>query len=196
MARPRNFDEARVLEAAADVFWSKGYEATSTRDLSAHTGLTASSIYAAFGDKRELFHRALDHYLTMTLRAKIERLDGIASPSGAIREFFADIVERSVKDAQCRGCMMVNSALEASHADTRMVEALAEELTSIESFFARRLADAQRKGEIPSTPPARASAKHLLALLLGVRVLARVRPERKLLTDAVRQGLASAGVAF
>src|SRR6185312_10353403 len=95
MARPRAFDEAQVLGAAADVFWAKGYEATSTRDLSAVTGLTTSSIYAAFGDKRELFHRALDHYLTQTLRANIARLEQGASPSRAIADFFLDIIDRS-----------------------------------------------------------------------------------------------------
>ena len=79
MARPREFDEQAVLDAASDVFWAKGYEATSTRDLSAKTGLRPSSIYAAFGDKRRMFLRALDHYLGR-LREKMTSLPASASP--------------------------------------------------------------------------------------------------------------------
>lgn len=196
MARPRAYDESKVLAAAAEMFWSKGYEGTSTRDLSACTGLNASSIYAAFGDKRELFHRALDHYLSATLRARIEHFDLSESPSAAIRGFFADIVERSVGDSERRGCLLVNSALEASPEDTKVSEAIASELSSIESFFERHLANARRAGEIAADVSPARSSRHLLALLLGIRVLARVRSDRKLLTDAVREGLASAGIPF
>lgn len=63
MARPRGFDEQEVLEAASATFWLKGYEATSTRDLVKSTGLTQPSLYNAFGDKRGLYLRALEHYL-------------------------------------------------------------------------------------------------------------------------------------
>jgi len=196
MARPREYDEARVLAAAADVFWTKGYDGTSTRDLSACTGLTASSIYAAFGDKRELFHRALDYYLTTTLRARIEHLDMTAAPSAAIRDFFADIVERSVRDARLRGCMLINSALEASADDTKVRDAIAIELSTIEAFFERHLASARRAGEIAAEVSPKRSSRHLMTLLLGLRVLARVRADRELLSDAVRAGLASVGIRY
>ena len=62
MARPREFDEGAVLDAAA-CFWKQGYEATSVRDLVAQTGITAASLYNAFGDKRALYQKALDHYV-------------------------------------------------------------------------------------------------------------------------------------
>ncbi|NID16270.1 TetR/AcrR family transcriptional regulator [Luteibacter yeojuensis] len=196
MARPREYDETKVLAAAADVFWAKGYEGASTRDLSAHTGLTASSIYAAFGDKRELFHRALDHYLTTTLRARIEHLDLVDSPSAAIRDFFADIVERSVGDPEMRGCMLINSSIQSSSDDTKVRQAIADEFSAIESFFERHLARARRTGEIAATISPARSSRHLLTLLLGIRVLARIRADRDLLTDAVREGLASVGIPF
>jgi TetR/AcrR family transcriptional repressor of nem operon len=196
MARPREYDEDEVLSAAVEVFWSKGYDGTSTRDLSACTGLTSSSMYAAYGDKRKLFHRALDHYLNRTLRAKIAKLEGTPSPSGAIRQYFSDVIEKSVRDTEQRGCMLVNSALEASPSDTKVRDAIAEELSTIEAFFRRRLSDATRAGEIPPEVSAELSARHLLTVLLGIRVLARVRAERELLTGGVRQALLSMGIAF
>ncbi|HEY4161957.1 MAG TPA: helix-turn-helix domain-containing protein [Dongiaceae bacterium] len=189
MARPREFDEQAVLEAAGEVFWAKGYEATSTRDLTASTGLTPSSMYAAFGNKRTLFRRALDHYLDHKLRERMDRLEATVSPGRAITGFFSEIIERSVSDKLQRGCMLVNSALEASPQDTEFQDALAHRLTMIEHFFHRCVVAGQKTGEIPAAQPADDAARHLLSVLLGIRVLARVRPERKLLTGAVEQVL-------
>lgn len=188
MARPREFDERQVLDAASDLFWTRGYEATSTRDLAARTGLTASSIYAAFGDKRGLFRRSLDHYLRR-LRDKMSYLEAHASPALAITGFFDDTIECTVGDPLQRGCMLVNSAIGASPGDPAFREAVAGELALIEDFFLRRLRQAQAGGEISPAVPAEDAARQLLAVLLGIRVLARVGPDRTLLAGAVRPTL-------
>jgi TetR/AcrR family transcriptional repressor of nem operon len=196
MGRPRQYDEGKVLMAAAQVFWSKGYEATSTRDLSACTGLSPSCMYGAFGDKRKLFHRALDHYLNNTLRAKIERLDRVASPSAAVREFFTETLERTSRDDMHHGCFLVNTVLEASSTDTTARDNVAGEIAMIESFFLRRLSQAQQAGEIPSAVSPERSARQLLAVLMGIRVLARVRADHEVLADGVGEAFASMGIAF
>src|ERR1700761_5607536 len=118
MARPRNFDEDSVLDAVADAFWTHGYEGTSTRDLVQYTGLTQPSLYNAFGDKRALFRRALEHYLDHTLRSRLARLESEFAPALAVTAYFAEIIERSGSDIGQRGCMLVNSVLEKDqHAD-------------------------------------------------------------------------------
>src|ERR1700754_3899066 len=89
MGRPRAFACGKVLEAAGAVFWAKGFEATSTRDLTECTGLTQSSIYAAFGDKRGIFLRALKHYLDRSLRERMVRLETTLPPGGVISGFSA-----------------------------------------------------------------------------------------------------------
>jgi TetR/AcrR family transcriptional repressor of nem operon len=193
MARPREFDEQAVLDAASELFWTKGYEATSTRDLTARTGLPPSSMYAAFGDKRRLFRRALDHYLSR-LREKMARLQATASPAGAITGFFADTIEGSLRDALQRGCMLVNSALEASPEDPELRDGIAANVRLIEGFFRDCLVAGQACGEISSPHSPDDGARQLLAVLLGVRVLARVRPERALLTGAVAPALAALGL--
>jgi len=193
MARPREFDEQAVLDAASDVFWSKGYDATSTRDLAARTGLTPSSMYAAFGDKRGLFCRALDHYLDR-LRAKMSSLEAAAAPAQAITGFFEDTIDRSLDDAEQRGCMLVNSSLQASQQDEDLRVAIAHELKLIEAFFLRCITEAQERGAVPRTYASVDAARQLLAVLLGIRVLARVRPERPLLTGAVTQTLVALGL--
>ncbi|MGK9198916.1 MULTISPECIES: TetR/AcrR family transcriptional regulator [Sinorhizobium] len=193
MARPREFDEEAVLNAASDIFWTRGYKATSTRELTARTGLTPSSMYAAFGDKRGLFRRALDHYLNR-LREKMAHLEATASPGQAITGFFEDTIERSLGDALQRGCMLVNSALEASSEDAEFRSSIARELNLIEEFFRSRVTAGQECGDISRAHSAKDAARQLLAVLSGVRVLARVRPERPLLTGAVGQTLALLGL--
>lgn len=188
MGRPREFDKEAVLEAASNAFWVTGYEATSTRDLTDCTGLSPSSLYAAFGDKRALFREALDHYLVI-LRERMSRLEAGPSPATAITGFFDEIIARSLNDKLQRGCLMVNSALESSPRDPELQDAIARELVLIEQFFRGRFEAGQRAGEIPAKHDAGDAARNLLAVLLGLRVLARVRPQRKLLTGAVRQVL-------
>ncbi|MFM0341650.1 TetR/AcrR family transcriptional regulator [Paraburkholderia fungorum] len=194
MARPRGFDEHEVLEAAAAAFWSKGYEATSTRDLVKSTGLTQPSLYNAFGDKRGLYLRALEHYLDHTLRERIGRLEATVSPAQGITTFMHEIIERSIADPDRRGCMLVNSALETSSDDEEFRDTVATELADIRAFFYRCLVAARNSGDIPAVISADDAATHLLAILIGVRVLARVDPQRAVLTSAVAPALLLLGL--
>jgi TetR/AcrR family transcriptional regulator, transcriptional repressor for nem operon len=82
MARPREFDEASALEVAMLYFWSKGYEATSERDLAEQMGVTNASLYNAFGDKQSLNRRALDHYLQLSIRDRVRRLERLPPTLG------------------------------------------------------------------------------------------------------------------
>src|ERR1700756_2373670 len=75
MARPREFGETTDLDAAMNCFWAQGLEQTSVRELADQMGITGASLYNAFGDKRSLYRRALDHYLEQTVRDRISRLE-------------------------------------------------------------------------------------------------------------------------
>jgi TetR/AcrR family transcriptional repressor of nem operon len=194
MARPRGFDEHAVLEAASAAFWSKGYEATSTRELVKSTGLTQPSLYNAFGDKRGLYLRALEHYLEHILRERIERLEKTVSPAQRITLFFHEVIERAIADPDKRGCMPVNSALETSSDDEAFRDTVASEMGDIRGFFHRSLVAAQRSGEIAAVVPAEDAASHLLATLIGIRVLARVTPQYVLLYGAVSPALKLLGL--
>ena len=189
MARPREFDEEVVLDAAVQCFWAYGYEATSIKDLMERTGLTAASLYNAYGDKRAMFRTALDHYIESSIGARIQRCEALP-PREAIRLFFDDILRRSLSDRERKGCMLVNSALEMAPHDPEFRETIAVALTRIESFFLASVERGQADGTITSSLPAVGLAQHLLGLLMGVRVLARVRPERPLLAGAIGTGLA------
>lgn len=190
MPRPREFDETAALEAAMECFWQRGYEATSLRDLTASMGLTAPSLYNAFGDKEELFARALERYLDRTTRDRLRRLEDLVAPKEALHRFFAEIVEHSIKDRQRKGCFLVNSALEVAphHAACRAV--IAEQFGKIEAFFKRCIRAAQADKTVPPRVDADDTARLLLGVLLGVRVLARTTPNCDVLEGVVRPALA------
>ncbi|MBN3760680.1 TetR/AcrR family transcriptional regulator [Burkholderia sp. Ac-20365] len=194
MARPREFDEERALEAARDAFWEHGYEGTSTRDLVKYTGMTQPSLYNAFGDKRALFRRALEHYLDHTLRSRLERLEHEFTPALAITAYFAEIIQRSGSDIGQRGCMMVNAILEKDQHADGLQEAIANELAEIRGFFLRSIVAAQKRREMPKGVSAADASAHLLTLLLGMRVIARIGPDLKLLRSAVEVSLATLGL--
>jgi len=190
MARPREFDEEVVLDAAVQCFWSQGYDSTSIRDLIERTGLTAASLYNAYGDKRAIFRIALDHYIEKSIGVRLRRCETLP-PRDAIWSFFDNILRRSLADRDRKGCMLVNSALEMAPHDAEFREIIAEALKRIESFFLTCVKKGQADGTIGSSRPATGLAQHLLGVLLGVRVLARVRPERPLLEGVINTALLS-----
>ena len=194
MARPREFDENAVLDIATDVFWTSGFDATSTRDLTSSTGLTPSSMYMAFRNKRNLYRLSLDNYLRRSLHEKLARLEAAPDPALAITMFFHEIVLLSLADPEHRGCLMVKTIFEASAGDDGLKERVVEVLALVERFFLGRLQVAQSAGRLITESPLEDVARHLLSVLLGMRVLARVRPEEALLRGAVDQALKGAGL--
>lgn len=194
MARPRKFNEQAALTAALDAFWARGYEATSTRDLTGAMGMTQPSLYNAFGDKRSLFLLALDGYLDSTVRERMARLDAGLPPAAAISAYFAESIERSLADPLHRGCLLVNTALEVTPDDPGLQQKVADAFAEIRDFFRRQFAAAQQGGAVAAQLSAEDASAQLLAVLLGVRVLARAAPQRELLEGAVRPTLALLGL--
>src|SRR6202140_3297762 len=106
MARPREFDEAAVLDAAIQQFWLRGYEPTSVRDLADEMGIAGGSLYNGFGNKRPLFERSLNRYLDQTFRERIRRLEHSLLPRDAIVAFLQEIIKRSLNDKQGLVCLL------------------------------------------------------------------------------------------
>src|SRR5271155_3261328 len=190
MARPREFNEEIALGAAIECFWRHGYEATSVRDLAAAMGISGPSLYNAFGGKRALFVKALESYLDQSAWAMIKRLEESLPPKEAIRRFIEEIIEHSVSDRERRGCFLINSALEVAPHDRKLGAFVADRFAEIEAFFYRSIKAAQAEGAIPRDRSAKDLARLLLGVLLGIRVLARSRPERALLEGVARPAFA------
>lgn len=185
MARPREFDEAAALDAAMQCFWVRGYEATSMRDLAGAMGMTGASVYNAFGDKRALFSQALERYVDQSFADRVRRFE-MLPPREAIGAFFDEIIERSLNDRQRKGCMLVNSALEVAPHDAQCRRAIIDILRTMEAFFLRCIEAGQQQGTITRLQAAPDLARLLLGTLVGIRGLARARPERALLEGLIR----------
>jgi TetR/AcrR family transcriptional repressor of nem operon len=190
MPRPRKFNETAALEAALNCFWQRGYEATSVRDLAASMGLSAPSLYNAFGDKQALFARTLERYLDCTTRDRLRRYETALPPKEAILQFFAEIIDHSINDRKRKGCFLVNSALEVAPHQSELGAVIVEQFAEIEAFFKRCILRAQADGSTPCGIDASDTARLLLGVLLGIRVLARSAPNRTLLEGMARPALA------
>ncbi|MGA7327173.1 MAG: TetR/AcrR family transcriptional regulator [Rhodomicrobium sp.] len=189
MGRPRSFDEEKALEAAAGCFWSRGYEATSVRDLTGSMGIAGPSLYNAYGGKRGLFTAALNHYCNRSMRERIARLEASASGTHRIEAFFKDAVEKSLVDNERKGCFLVNAALEVAPHDAALAEAISDYFAEIRGFFRRSILQGQANGETSPAVDPELYAAHLLSVLMGIRVLARCCPSRAFLEAAITPAL-------
>lgn len=175
--RPRNFDEEQVLARAMHAFWSRGYEGTGIADLERATGLLRQSLYGAFGDKRALFMRAVEHYFTHVLKpGLIDVLDAPGSARANV-ERVLDQWQALASGQDFHGCLVGNSATELPKDDEALRELLSRKLQLMEDAFARALTRARKAGEVPEALDARATARALLSLAQGLAVVARVRHE-------------------
>ena len=188
MGRAKAFEVDQALDVALDYFWQHGYRGTSVRDLAAEIGIGSASLYHAFHGKRALFVRALERYLDRTTRERIGRLERSLPPKRAVQAFVSEVVERSLRDR--RGCFLVNSALEVAPHEPALRSEIAARLGEIEAFFRRSVKAAQKEGSVPRQRGAAGIARHLLAVVLGCRVLARTKPDPRLLRGAARSALA------
>ena len=189
MARLREFDEDRALDAAVDCFWSRGYEATSVRDLAREMGIGGASLYNAFGGKRALFARVLERYANRSSRERIARLEAGHRPREAIRAFLAEVIDRSIKDRERKGCLLVNSALDVAPHDAELGRVVTGYLEEIRAFFRRNVVAASEAGETPPGTDAETLSIHLLGVLMGMRVLARTGARRRTLEAVVQPAL-------
>jgi TetR/AcrR family transcriptional repressor of nem operon len=189
MARLKEFDEQRAIEAAVDCFWARGYGATSVRDLADSMGIGSASLYNAYGDKRALFARSLERYANSSMRERIARLEKRHQPKEAIRAFLAEIIDRSLKDPDRRGCLLVNSALDVAPHDAKIGRVVAGYLDELRGFFRRNLEAARKAGQVPRNLDPDDVSSHLLGVVLGIRVLARTGAKRRLLEGVARPAL-------
>ncbi len=192
--RPRAFDGDTALDAAIACFWSRGYEATSVRDLARDMGISGPSLYNAFGDKRGLFIQALQRYATMSMHERIARLEARHAPEAAICAFFEELIHRSVSDPAKRGCLLVNAALEVAPHDAEIGALVASYLNDIFEFFHRNLRAAQLAGDVHADVRCDEAARCLQATMLGIRVMSRIDPRQSLLENMAAPALSLFGL--
>jgi len=185
MPRTKEFEPEAALHEAMELFWRKGYEATSMRDLLDGMGIGRGSFYATFGDKRSLFLAALDRFEEYRTSWIPEVLGGSDPPLESIRRVFERTVEGLVGFEPRRGCLLANSAVELAPHDPEVAERISRYVRRTEDAFERALERARAAGDLSEESDPRALARFLVNNLHGLRVMARAGADRETLEDTV-----------
>jgi TetR/AcrR family transcriptional repressor of nem operon len=172
MPRPRTFDEDRAIDAAMRVFWTAGYEATSTQDLCEATGLGRSSIYNTFSSKRDLFDRALRRYVDQFTAPQLEVIEDAALPiRERVRQILWTAVEPDPDDPT--GCFVINTIVELGPKDAEIIDLLDRDHETKLTALADAIRAAQAGGEVDPEQDATGLATYVFTVLGGLRVAAR-----------------------
>ncbi|WP_066556308.1 TetR/AcrR family transcriptional regulator [Croceicoccus bisphenolivorans] len=192
MARPREFDEERVLDAVMETFWRNGYEGTSAQDLVDATGLGRGSLYAAYANKDGLFEQALLRYHKRA-QAHVDKLRQEGLPIERLRELMTDIVEADLTAPQKRGCLATNSAVEMAGRDPHVADLVRQNFDILVRGIEQTIRRGQAANEIRPEADAAVLALFLFNAVQGLRVLAKtLQPkDRPKLAAVIDQTLAS-----
>ncbi|MGI5267739.1 TetR/AcrR family transcriptional regulator [Nonomuraea sp. CA-218870] len=192
MARSKEFDPEVALQRALELFWERGYEATSMADLVARLGIARASLYATFGGKRELYFQALERYLRSTDPRVLERLSQPGPVLPAVRALIRAYAAESGGEDR-RGCMVVNAAVELAPHDPAAAALVESSWSHLETVLTSALTRARAQGELDPGKDPRAVARMLLVLMQGMRVIGRTPGGAARLDDAADQALALLG---
>ncbi|WP_406278926.1 TetR/AcrR family transcriptional regulator [Embleya sp. NBC_00896] len=190
MARTKEFDPDAALQSALELFWERGYEATSMADLVARLGVARASIYATFGSKHDLYLAALDRYRDWRNPGLVEEL----SQPGPVLPAIRAIVERFARQSheeptRLHGCFMTNTAVELAAHDAGAARIVEQGWNEMETAFTAALIRARAQGELGPDRDPRALAQFLLVLMQGMRVVGKAGPDPQRLRAAAQQAL-------
>ncbi|MBJ8097921.1 TetR/AcrR family transcriptional regulator [Bacillus cereus group sp. N11] len=185
MARTREFDEDQVLDAAMQLFWEKGYEATSLSDLTSRMGIQRPSIYSTFGDKKELFEAALRRY-TMSRASDIRnKLQSHSSVKESFSIFFANVVNEEYAGDLSKGCFCINTMVELAPHDERFEILTREHQMYLAVIFQETIERGIQSGELEVNTDAKSLAQALIVALIGLTVMMKSRPQRTFVDNVI-----------
>lgn len=171
--RGKEFDPEEVLSRAVNVFWSKGYEAASVRDLQEEMGIQRQSLYDTFGSKHQLFLTALRYYHENVIVNNLCHLFSTPSPKKSIQNIFYQRIKDAGDSTIIGGCLVTNTLSELGLRDAEVKEQAKKTLDYMESAFLCAIRRAQELGEINSTKDAKSLAALLVNNLQGMFVMSK-----------------------
>jgi len=191
--RAKEFEPEEVADSAMQVFWQRGYAATSIQDLVEGTGLSRSSLYNAFESKNGLYQQALRRYHQLT-EINVALLSRPEPAPALVRQLLMRIVEDEMGDARQRGCLVANATLELAGQDPAVAALVSQNFQRLEKALEQLLIRGQQEGEMAPEKNPRALARFFVSTIQGMRVLSKgSAPEerRERLMDIVEVALAA-----
>ncbi len=187
LGRPLEFDPEEALAAATRVFWIKGYEATSTKDLMDAMGLSKSSLYQTFGSKKQLFMRALAHYCNASTKRERAKLNGQMPDKEFVVAMLRDLGDPDRYPEDPRGCLLVNSTIELGKRDQEVGAFVDERAKMSLAMFEGVIRRAQEEGEISPDKSAAGLAGMLVVSVHGLKAMSRLNVDKAVLQSAVEE---------
>ncbi len=184
MGRPYEFDREETLSKAMELFWEKGYKATSIEDLVDRMGIKRGSIYNTFGDKHSLFIAAVEYYAKEVTSRTIKILESPGSPLENIKLFFETIVN-TPSDKKTRGCLISNTVVELAPHDEKVADTVRIILERIQNAFLHCLDKAVELGELPEDTDTKALSHFLATSTHGLIVTGKSAVDNKQVKNVV-----------
>lgn len=172
-----------------NVFWQRGYDATSMDDIVRASGVGKQSLYDTFGDKRALYLAALDLYATQRAQLLRDALDAPGSPRAALVALLRNLA-KTIGDPAQPGCMLTDAAADACVDDEAVQQCIARGAKVLEKTIRTLLERAEEAGEIRPDQNLRAKARGLVATVSGLRLVTRPTGDARMLADILDDALA------
>lgn len=190
MARPREFEPLNALDQAVELFWSKGYEGTAISALVDAMGVGRASLYSTFGDKEELFIKAIRRYHARIIGPLIEPLFDRDVPGiDATHKVFRDLIDRLTDPDSPRGCLICVASVDCPHAKRELARAIGDVNADYEAGFYRALRRAQVAGAIDIERDPRQLSMLLTNAIQGMCVMARAETDARTLREIAEANL-------
>lgn len=189
MARNKEFDPTEKLEKARDLFWEKGYHATSMQDLVSQMKVNRGSMYDTYGDKHQLFIESLQNYAKETYSEYKQAATGEKSPFKAIELIVKKAIQRSFEEEKV--CMIVKSSFEMAPLDNDVKEILKQLSNALISIFEELIEKAQQSGEISTDKNARQSAQFIVGSFAGLWQMQALYNDRRMVEQMAKNTLDS-----
>ncbi|MEZ8746300.1 MULTISPECIES: TetR/AcrR family transcriptional regulator [Vibrio] len=185
MAKTAKFDRQDVVDKATNLYWEKGFHATSMRNLQDVIDMRPGSIYAAFGSKEGLFKETLARYTELGIHNLNRFRSETDSPIKALENFVKRAVVESKKSAPNGMCMLAKTVAELTDEHAELLEEAKKSLKIMEGEFAKLIAEAQELGEISKERKPTQLARHVQVQIAGLRTYAKTCDDTELLNSMV-----------
>jgi len=187
--RPTIYEDSNIIKKAQEIFWKKGYNATSLSDLQKATGAGAGSFYNTFkGGKKEVFEKAIQER-RLAFDAFKEELNRSKYPLELIKDFFKSIADAD-KNEHLKGCIIANTVVEMTYIDEDLEAISVQILKEVEEMFTEVIRDEQKKGNIKTLTSPEILGKYLITFWCGLNTLRRMYPDKKVLKEQIEMQLA------
>ncbi|MCS3870994.1 AcrR family transcriptional regulator [Chryseobacterium ginsenosidimutans] len=187
--RPIIHDNSELIQKAQDIFWKKGYTATSLNDLLTITGAGSGSFYNTFkGGKKQVFKEAINQRRQAFAEFQ-NKLEKSRFPIELIKDFFRSIANEN-EVSHLKGCIIANTVVEMTYIDEELEKEAVKILKEVEEMYTKAIKKAQEKGEIKNQTEASVLGKYLITFWCGLNTLRRMYPDKKVLSQQIEMQLA------